>query len=594
MKTKSIAREFAVLFILFALITMIVSGVMTFVNQTESYHEECIENLHEMTGHLNRLIANEGSEFNDLKNWYDQNPDKVLIPIEFREDLPASKAAFYQYTREHYDGMSPGKGIEFDDLDDEGKRLYVKYRFEYWFTVFFDAADQFKLSYVYFIYPSDESKYLMNYMFDPSLDTFKGPDGNEYLKLERDVYEDPELHKYMWEAWKTGEAPEWIDSIDNEYGFVYTYCRPVYYEGVKTGLICADISIERVSKAILTSVLRQMVIMIVVFAIVLTILYAYLRKKVFNRIITLKEEVHKYSDDKDPAIADEIMARKGKMDEIGTLYERFAEMIGSLDVYMKDLQHVTAEKERIGAELNIATKIQEDMLPRLFPAFPELTQFDIYATMDPAKEVGGDFYDFFMIDDKHFAVVIADVSGKGVPAALFMVIAKTLIKNRLLTGESPAEALHNVNNQLCEGNDTGFFVTVWLAVIDITTGKGLAANAGHENPAIRRKDGSYEMIRTRHSPAVAALDGMVFRENEFKLDPGDSFFVYTDGVTEATDKDNNMFGEGRLTEVLNNNADADPEVLLPAVKSAIDEFVGDAPQFDDITMVGFRFNGAAD
>lgn len=594
MKTRSIAKEFAELFIIFALITMIVSGAMTFVNQTESYHEECIENLHEMTGYLNRMIANEGSEFSDLKKWYDENPDKVLIPIGFREDLPLSKAAFSEYSREHYDGKTPGNGIEFDDMDEEGKRLYAIYRFEYWFSVFFDAADQFNLSYVYFIYPSDEDKYLMNYMFDPSLDTFTGPDGNEYLKLERDVYEDPELHEYMWKAWKTGDAPDWIDSVDNEYGYVYTYCRPVYFDTVKTGLICADISIERVSKAILISVMRQMAIMVLVFAIVLALLYAYLRKKVFNRIITLKEKVQKYSDEKDPAIAEEIMGSRGKMDEIGTLYERFASMIGSLDEYMKDLQLVTAEKERIGAELNIATQIQADMLPSIFPAFPELSQFDVYATMDPAKEVGGDFYDFFLIDDRHFAVVIADVSGKGVPAALFMVIAKTLIKNRLLTGESPAEALYNVNNQLCEGNDTGFFVTVWLTVIDIETGEGVAANAGHENPAIRRKDGIYEMIRTKHSPFVAALEGMVFKESEFRLEPGDSFFVYTDGVTEATDAENKMFGEDRLIEVLNRDPGADPEDLLPAVSAAIEEFVGDAPQFDDITMVGFRYNGAAD
>ena len=229
------------------------------------------------------------------------------------------------------------------------------------------------------------------------------------------------------------------------------------------------------------------------------------------------------------------------------------------------------------------------MLPRIFPAFPEKKEVGIFASMTPAKEVGGDFYDLFLIDDTHLALVIADVSGKGVPAALFMVIAKTLIKNRIQTGESPAEALGVVNNQLCEGNEAQYFVTVWLAVIDLETGDALEANAGHEYPAMRK--GSYELIKTKHSPAVATYEGLKFRQSQFHLDPGDRLFVYTDGVTEATNAQNELFGETRLLEALNRNPDALPMDLLPSVKKEIDAFVGDAPQFDDITMLGFVYNG---
>ncbi|MBQ2042826.1 MAG: SpoIIE family protein phosphatase [Firmicutes bacterium] len=252
------------------------------------------------------------------------------------------------------------------------------------------------------------------------------------------------------------------------------------------------------------------------------------------------------------------------------------------------------EKERIGAELNVATQIQADMLPRIFPAFPERNEFDLFASMAPAKEVGGDFYDFFLVDDDHIALVMADVSGKGVPAALFMVIAKTLIKNRALLGESPATVLKNVNEQLCEGNEAELFVTVWLAVIEISTGKGMAANAGHEHPVLRRAGGRYELVTYRHSPAVATMEGIRFREHPFELHPGDSLFVYTDGVPEATNSKDELFGNDRMLEALNSEPDAVPEQLLKNVRSGIDTFVGDAPQFDDITMLGFTYMGPAD
>ena len=278
-------------------------------------------------------------------------------------------------------------------------------------------------------------------------------------------------------------------------------------------------------------------------------------------------------------------------DEIGDLAERFNDMAQSLKHYIADLTQVTAEKERIGAELNVATQIQADMLPRIFPAFPEREDFDIYATMTPAKEVGGDFYDFFLVDDDHIAMVMADVSGKGVPAALFMVIAKTLIKTRTQMGGGPAQILCDVNEQLCEGNEAGLFVTVWLGIVDLKTGKGLAANAGHEHPAIRRGKGEFEMVKYRHSPAVAAMEGIPYKEHEFELAPGDALFVYTDGVPEATDANEELFGEERTLLALNKDPNAKPEVILAGVKESIDEFVGDATQFDDITMLCFEFFG---
>ena len=255
---------------------------------------------------------------------------------------------------------------------------------------------------------------------------------------------------------------------------------------------------------------------------------------------------------------------------------------------MKRKHKEEVEKERLVTELKTASKIQADMLPRVFP---DRKEFDLYASMDPAKEVGGDFYDFFMTDKNHLALVMADVSGKGIPAAMFMVVAKTLIKNRALMGGGPGEILEYVNNQLCENNEEELFVTVWMAIIDIKTGKGMASNAGHEHPAVRRKGGKYDLTIYKHSPAVAALPDLPFREHAFELQPGDSLFVYTDGVAEATDSNGEMFGTERMLDALNRDPQAAPEVLLQTVRAEVDTFVGDADQFDDLTMMCFSFNG---
>ena len=278
-------------------------------------------------------------------------------------------------------------------------------------------------------------------------------------------------------------------------------------------------------------------------------------------------------------------------DEIEVLAESFAKQSARTMLYIDQIKRVTAEKERIGAELDMASKIQASQLPRLFPAFPNRKEFSLYASMTPAKEVGGDFYDFFMIDQDHIGLVMADVSGKGVPAALLMMVARVLIKSGLQNGKSPAEALESVNNQLCESNDAGFFVTMWVAVLEISTGKGVAANAGHEHPVLRRAGGSYELVIYRHSMPVATMEGIPFRQHEFRLNPGDSVFVYTDGVAEATNGANELYGTDRMLNALNSEPDAQPGQILANVMNDINAFVDGAEQFDDITMLCFRYMG---
>lgn len=260
----------------------------------------------------------------------------------------------------------------------------------------------------------------------------------------------------------------------------------------------------------------------------------------------------------------------------------------SIFTLIKRMRRMTIDKEKLGAELGVASRIQAHMLPT---DFPEEKTFALFATMDPAKEVGGDFYDFFYIDDDHLALVMADVAGKGVPASLFMVITKTMIKDRVFVGGSPAEILEDVNNRLCENNALGLFVTVWLGILTISTGELISVNAGHEYPAIKRKDGSYTVLEGVNDPPVAAMEDMQYDELTLTLNPGDSLFLYTDGVPEAKSSDGKRFGLDAMVEALDEGSELSAAETVMLVKHKIDAFAGKGDPFDDITMMCLNYFG---
>ena len=250
---------------------------------------------------------------------------------------------------------------------------------------------------------------------------------------------------------------------------------------------------------------------------------------------------------------------------------------------------ISTEASRIESELSVARTIQTNMLPTVFPAFPDREEFDIYATMDPAKEVGGDFYDFFMVDERHIAVVVADVSGKGVPAALFMAIAKAMIKDHTEPEKSLQQTFSKVNNLLCESNSEELFVTAFEGVLDLVTGEFTFVNAGHEIPYICRNGEKYQLYKLLPGFVLAGMEGTRYKTVSVNFEPGDKLFQYTDGVTEATNARNELYGQERLTAILEKNASKSPDELLPIVRADIDAFVGEAPQFDDITMMCFEY-----
>ena len=398
--------------------------------------------------------------------------------------------------------------------------------------------------------------------------------------------------KYINELEHIVFAGESVDSYfisNGNYGYNTSALLPVVKDGKTIAIVAVEIPMLTLEGRLKNYLISAVLVTIILICCVIAVGTVYY----YRTLIMPIKRVSRAAGDfvKNHNTVTEELRKISTKDEIEELAQNVLKMERDINEYIDDLTKVTAEKERIGAELNVATKIQADMLPSIFPPFPERNEMDVYATMNPAKEVGGDFYDFFLIDENHIALVMADVSGKGVPAALFMVIAKTLIKNRALLGESPAQVMENVNNQLCEGNDAGMFVTAWLGIIDLTDGSAMASNAGHEHPVIRRAGGEYEFVKTKHSPALAVMDGLVYEEHSFKLNPGDSLYVYTDGVPEAGNSQQEFFGFDRLLKVLNANPQAAPKQITTNVKKAIDEFVGDADQFDDITMLAFKYLG---
>ena len=277
-------------------------------------------------------------------------------------------------------------------------------------------------------------------------------------------------------------------------------------------------------------------------------------------------------------------------DEIEVLAESFASLSQKTVEYVDEVRRVTAEKERFSTELQMATQIQEGMLPSIFPAFPDRREFDIYGTMNPAREVGGDFYDFFLIDEDHLAMVVADVSGKGVPAALFMMASKIILANFATMGLSPAKVLEATNSAVCSSNPQEMFVTVWLGILEISTGKLVASNAGHEYPAIKKGD-HFELLKDKHGFVIGGFDGIKYTEYTLQLEPGDKVFLYTDGVPEATNKDLELFGTDRMIEALNVHPELSPRGILGSVHRAVDIFVASSEQFDDLTMLCLEYRG---
>ena len=407
------------------------------------------------------------------------------------------------------------------------------------------------------------------------------------LGFERDTTNDEYKEKYK--ALYNGEAEyETIYRTKNLKGTNphITILVPMKStSGEVVALMCIQRPISELQSARRPYLINLIISIVLLLVVTTFITITYLKRQFVKPIRKVSDEATRFA--KESSKGDKLNDIS-RIHEISNLAKSVDKMEDDMLTYMNNLTLVTKEKERMGAELSIASTIQENSIPHKFPAFPDRCDFDIYASITPAKEVGGDFYNFFLVDSDHLAVVIADVSGKGIPAALFMMATNILISDRTKMGGTPGEILTFVNQGICEHNEADMFVTVWLGIIELSTGKIIASNAGHDDPAIYHKGEGFEIVKRKHGLVIGAMEGIKYCDYELKLNPGDKLFLYTDGVTEATNASKELYGMEKMIEALNECKDSSTNEIINHIHNRVDEFVGEAPQFDDLTMLCFE------
>lgn len=378
------------------------------------------------------------------------------------------------------------------------------------------------------------------------------------------------------------------------YGWLCTAYEPLILPG--SGKMCAlagiDISMDQIIRERHMFLVNSIVFVLLLTGVCILINLFLIRRVAVRPLQLLTRATRGFGKNSDRYTMDDVInVDIHSNDEINDLYQTIRGMQTRMVRYTEDLEALTAEKARVGTEMELAANIQSSMLQSDWPAFPDRTDFTLHAFMQPAREVGGDFYDFFLIDDDHLALIIADVSGKGIPASLVMMSSMILLRTQARNGGTPARVLAEVNDQLSRNNKSKMFVTVWMGILDTRTGVMTCASAGHEYPVLRGGDGIYRLFKDKHGFVVGGMEGMAYKDYELALHPGDVLFVYTDGIPETNNEKEEFYGTERLTQALNDTGSDDSTVLIDAMSKSTSAFRGSAEQFDDMTMLCIRYNG---
>jgi sigma-B regulation protein RsbU (phosphoserine phosphatase) len=449
-----------------------------------------------------------------------------------------------------------------------------------------DFVDKFELNFIYVSVVDPPDYTHITYIYDLIK---KDSTWTPYPLGYSEDYIEPEYNASAKKVFENGEAVV-RHTIKARSGSHIAAMLPVRDE---SGKIIAVIGVEKSIQSFVQAgfdFLKFILITVVIFAFILFSLFVlFINKYLIHPILVITEEVRHFAED-DPMPSDVLLKVVHHKDELSTLANSVRQMEYDVCRNIAKLTKVTAEKERLSAEVNMAAKIQMDMLPTDYPPFPDRTDFDLCASMSPAKEVGGDLYDYMMLDDDRLLICVGDVSGKGMPAALFMSKCKTLIDSFASSDLTPGEIFIYTNNQLCAGNESGLFVTCWLGIFTFSTGQLVFVNAGHNAPVLYQ-NGTFQYLKTKPNLVLGGMDGISYTEHIVKLEKADRLLVYTDGVTEAENEFHELFTDKRLKTCLTGIKDSDPEAMIKSIRSDITSHVHGFDQFDDITMLCLKYNG---
>ena len=584
-KTSSILIQVAILFLIGALLT----GVLSYLSQNYDSAEKVKEQMEDISANVvveTEMALKEYPAYEWLvKYWYEHYEN---MDIEY--DAGYGEGTITEIKCNTWNQRHPDIPIryataeELDAVDAVDQKLYAEIAYSWLITRIDQIKQANDVSFLFCVLPNEtfDSQFFLFSGAEP--DSIRGTSYEEVYPLGVTVKVAESQQNAMVQAINQSsflvEAGEYMDYYANI--------------GVADGhpiLVGITYDVSSLVSAIKTRARHNtefaVAFQIIVSLLCLGIIYVFALKPLKK----VQTSIRRYTDTKDSAEIAKDLSTVPYNNEIKALATDVTELAEEIDNYTCEIENITKERERIGAELDLASRIQASVLPSDFPAFPDRNEFEIFASMNPAKEVGGDFYDFFFVDDDHLCLAIADVSGKGIPGALFMMASKILLENNAMMKKNPAKLLMDMNNSIVKKNHEEMFITVWLGILEVSTGRLTAANAGHEYPVIMKAGGEFELLKDKHGFVLGGMEDLPYTEYELQMNPGDKLFVYTDGVPEATSADNELFGTERMVEALNQVKDESPEGILGGVQAAIDGFVKEAEQFDDLTMMCITYKG---
>ena len=575
---------------LFAL-GVLATGVLTYFTR----HYVSQQTVQEQTESLGARIADEVGRcvleypaYQWLLSYWHDHAQELDIEYDVEYDPGTRTEAKLRLLAERQPGLQLkyAHDAELEALPEEDQRLSAEIAYSWLITRVNQIKRAYDIDYLFCI--MTDSEYLNQFFLFSAADehSVRGTQYEETYTLGTFVTleEDSDQQKAMMHARRNLSHLASAGNYVDYYAFLTEIDHRIVLIGMTHNLSGLQATVEtKTWQSTGIAILTQLCLSLICLALMVLFVLRPLKK--------VQQSIRLYTETKDSAVVANNLSGIRSRNEIGELSEDVTSLAREIDDYTERIAAITREKERIGTELELAARIQAESLPNDFPAFPDRQDFDIYATMDPAKEVGGDFYNFFLIDDDHLAITIADVSGKGIPAALFMMVSMIILADTLHMGKSPAETLTIANAAICSNNQEEMFVTVWLGILELSTGRLVAANAGHEYPILMSPGGAFELIHDKHGFVVGGMDGVRYREYELQLEPGAKLFVYTDGVPEATNAQEELFGTERLLNALNCHTTETPEQILRGVRNVVDNFVRGAEQFDDLTMLCLHYKG---